>query len=63
MIGVLFLLFDITYKTNKPHLPLFYLIHRCMRNAIISEGGSGKDIEKGEYMKCVEYWDKHAILK
>lgn len=33
-----------------------------MRNALISEGGSGVDIERAAYEKSVDYWDKHAII-
>ena len=34
-----------------------------MRNALGKEyGGSGIPIDRNEYMKCVEYWDTHAIM-
>lgn len=35
-----------------------------MRNAVGKEqGGSGVPIDKDEYMKAVEYWRKHAVIK
>mmetsp|Transcript_24386 Transcript_24386/g.61705 ORF Transcript_24386/g.61705 Transcript_24386/m.61705 type:complete len:197 (-) Transcript_24386:333-923(-) len=36
----------------------------AMRNALgKAEGGSGVPIVKAEYLKSVEFWSKHAILK
>eukprot|EP00519_Triparma_laevis_P009704 CAMPEP_0182502102 /NCGR_PEP_ID=MMETSP1321-20130603/12761_1 /TAXON_ID=91990 /ORGANISM="Bolidomonas sp., Strain RCC1657" /LENGTH=223 /DNA_ID=CAMNT_0024706909 /DNA_START=87 /DNA_END=758 /DNA_ORIENTATION=- len=36
----------------------------AMRNALGEEhGGSGKPIDREEYMKAVEFWKKHAVLK
>ncbi|KAG7395386.1 hypothetical protein PHYBOEH_003785 [Phytophthora boehmeriae] len=35
-----------------------------MRNAVGKEqGGSGVPIDREEYMKAVEYWRKHAVIK
>jgi Protein of unknown function (DUF3228) len=31
-----------------------------MRNALISEGGSGVAIDRAAYDRSVEYWSKHA---
>ena len=33
-----------------------------MRNALISEGGSGVEIDKEAYRASVKYWDKHATV-
>jgi hypothetical protein len=36
----------------------------AMRNAMGEEhGGSGKEIDRDEYMKAVEFWAKHAVVK
>lgn len=34
-----------------------------MRNELISEGGSGTPIDRKAYMKSVEYWKDHAIIR
>lgn len=35
-----------------------------MRNAVGKEqGGSGVPIDRDEYMKAVEYWRNHAVIK
>ena len=35
-----------------------------MRNAIgKAQGGSGVPIDRDEYMKAVEYWKTHAVIK
>ncbi|KAF4027805.1 hypothetical protein GN244_ATG20562 [Phytophthora infestans] len=35
-----------------------------MRNAVGKEqGGSGVPLDRGEYMKAVEYWRNHAVIK
>eukprot|EP00162_Nutomonas_longa_P022358 comp5474_c0_seq1/m.4744 comp5474_c0_seq1/g.4744 ORF comp5474_c0_seq1/g.4744 comp5474_c0_seq1/m.4744 type:complete len:198 (-) comp5474_c0_seq1:54-647(-) len=33
-----------------------------MRNALISEGGSGVPIDREQYMAAVKYWENHAVL-
>lgn len=33
-----------------------------MRNALISEGGSGVDIDRKAYQASVDYWSKHATI-
>lgn len=33
-----------------------------MRNALISEGGSGVAIDRTAYGKSVDYWSKHAPI-
>ena len=36
----------------------------AMRNALGEEhGGSGKEIDRDEYQKAVDFWTKHAIVK
>jgi len=34
-----------------------------MRNALISEGGSGIAIDRQKYMQSVKYWSQHAIVR
>lgn len=35
-----------------------------LRNALgIEEGGSGKKLDREEYMRSVEFWNKHATIK
>jgi hypothetical protein len=34
----------------------------CMRNGIISAGGSGVPIDRDAYMKSVQYWSTHALV-
>ena len=33
-----------------------------MRNALISEGGSGVPINRDAYAKSVAYWSQHAVI-
>jgi Protein of unknown function (DUF3228) len=33
-----------------------------MRNALISEGGSGVAIDREAYLKSVKYWSEHALV-
>ena len=33
-----------------------------MRNALISEGGSGVDIDRETYLKSVQYWKERAVI-
>ncbi len=35
----------------------------AMRNAIISEGGSGVAIDRKKYKEAVDYWEKHATIE
>ena len=36
----------------------------AMRNALGEEhGGSGKPIDRKEYMEAVDFWSKHATLR
>jgi len=36
----------------------------AMRNALGEEhGGSGKPIDRKEYMEAVDFWDKHAVAR
>lgn len=46
---------DVPYET--PMNPI-----TIMRNALISEGGSGVAIDREAYMASVEYWSKHATI-
>jgi len=35
-----------------------------MRNALgVTEGGSGVAINRVEYIKSVEFWNQHAVVK
>lgn len=35
-----------------------------MRNALgVEEGGSGKELDREEYLRSVIFWDKHAVVK
>eukprot|EP00871_Galdieria_phlegrea_P003018 jgi/Galph1/3717/GphlegSOOS_G2409.1 len=34
-----------------------------MRNALISQGGSGIPIDREKYLESVAYWSNHAIIK
>lgn len=44
---------------EEPMIPI-----TMMRNALgISEGGSGVPLNRDKYMKAVEYWKSHAIVK
>eukprot|EP00914_Ancora_sagittata_P013831 GHVO01027157.1.p1 GENE.GHVO01027157.1~~GHVO01027157.1.p1 ORF type:complete len:203 (+),score=33.03 GHVO01027157.1:54-662(+) len=45
-------------QTELPMSPI-----TVMRNAIISEGGSGVPIERKKYMEAVHYWQQHCEVR
>ena len=44
-------------SVELPMLPI-----TIMRNSMISEGGSGVDIDRSQYHQSVEFWKKHANI-
>eukprot|EP01055_Gregarina_sp_Pseudo9_P001511 Gregarina_sp_Pseudo_9__1510@NODE_2014_length_1201_cov_12_124785_g1860_i0_p1_GENE_NODE_2014_length_1201_cov_12_124785_g1860_i0NODE_2014_length_1201_cov_12_124785_g1860_i0_p1_ORF_typecomplete_len208_score29_34DUF3228/PF11539_8/4e68_NODE_2014_length_1201_cov_12_124785_g1860_i05031126 len=45
-------------ETETPMMPI-----TCMRNALISEGGSGVEIDRKEYLKSVAFWEEHVEVQ
>lgn len=44
--------------SETPMMPI-----TAMRNALISEGGSGVEIDRAQYMRSVEFWEKHIEVQ